>query len=592
MNDSRVRRRLAAFLATDVVGYSRLMEQDEVGTLNILKARRKEVLEPLVSRHQGRIFKITGDGALVECGSAVNAVECAVALQESMAVANAGLPNERQIVLRIGINLGDVMVEASDLYGDGINIAARLEGIADPGAILLSGTAFEHVVGKVNLRFEDLGTQRLKNIDVPVRAYRIGGMPYVSVPRMKVTTHRASIAVLPFLNMSSDLEQDYFADGLTEDIITELSRFRSFCVISRNSSFAYKDRSSNVHEIGRALGVQYLLEGSVRRAGAHIRITAQLLESASGKHLWAERYDRNVEDIFAIQDEIVKTIVVNLPIHVEGAERANALRRSTDNFSAYDHWLRGKHFLTRGRSKDEVLLARQHFEKAIGLDPNYAAAFVDLAESYYAEYQSPWSASRQAAADKIFELARMAVELDPHDSRTHLELAWSYLHVKGDFDLARIQIEEALALNPNDYYNYCFGGWLSACTGDLEHAVACSAEALRRSPIVADGCLETRLIAEYLARNYDEAILAFGRMRRPHVAAYAWVAAAYAQLGRGGEARAMADEFLKRVRDLPWAPKSNDVDDWRPYWITELRVKDASAREHLFDGLRKAGLSA
>ena len=363
-------------------------------------------------------------------------------------------------------------------------------------------------------------------------------------------------------------------------------------MIARNSSFAFRGQTVDVREIGRVLGARYVVEGSVRLAGARVRVTAQLVEAATGTHVWSERYDRPLEDIFAIQDEIVNTIVANLPIHVEGAERARALQRSTESFSAYDHWLRGKHFLTCGRSREDVLLARQHFERAIELDPNYAAAFVELAESYYAEYQSPWTASREAAAGKIFELARRAVELDPHDSRTHLELAWGYLHVKGEYDLARIQVEEALALNPNDYYNYCFGGWLSACTGDLEHAVACSTEALRRSPIVSDGCLETRLIAEYLAGNYSEAILAFGRMRRPHLVAFAWVAAAYAQLGRGREASAMADEFTKLVQNLPWAPKSNDVDDWRRYWMTEFQAKAVSAREHLFDGLRKAGLPA
>jgi tetratricopeptide (TPR) repeat protein len=237
------------------------------------------------------------------------------------------------------------------------------------------------------------------------------------------------------------------------------------------------------------------------------------------------------------------------------------------------------------------LQARQHFEKAIELDPNYAAAYVDLAESYYAEYHSPWTTSREAVLEKIFELGRVAVELDPRDSRTHLSLAWGYLNAKGDFDLAKIQVEQALALNPNDYYNFCFGGWLSACTGDLEHALACANEALRRSPVVSDGCLETCVAAEYLAGNYGESIMAFGRMLRPDLTVYGWVAAAYAQLGRAEEARTMREVFLERVADLPWAPKRNSPDAWRQYWAQEFRARDSAAQEHLFDGLRKAGLS-
>ena len=467
MAEEPTRRRLAAILAADVVGFSRLMEQDETSTLTTLKARRKRVLEPLVSQHQGRIFKIVGDGVLIEFNSAVSAVQCAIELQRNMAEANSELPEARHIVLRIGVNLGDVIVEGSDLYGDGVNISSRLEGIAEPGGVLVSGTAFDYIKNKVNANFEDLGTQKLKNISEPVRVYRVSGVPRVLVTTPEALIDKPSIAVLPFLNMSTDAEYGYFADGITEDIITELSRFRSFCVIARNSSFIYKNRSANVRDIGRELGVQYLLEGSVRRARDRIRVTAQLVEAATGKHLWAERYDRNVEDIFGVQDEITRTIVASLPGHMEGAEQARALQRPTESFSAYDHWLRGRHFLNKGRSKDDVLQARSHFEKAIELDPSYASAYVELAESYYAEYQSPWTASREAAADRIFELSHRAVELDPHDSRTHLELAWSYLNVKGDLDLAQIQVDQALALNPNDYYNYCFGGWLYACSGEL-----------------------------------------------------------------------------------------------------------------------------
>jgi class 3 adenylate cyclase len=289
MAEERTQRRLAAVLAADVVGYSRLMEQDESDTLARLKAWRKEVLEPLVAQHQGRIFKFTGDGVLVEFGSAVNAVQCAINLQHGMAAANANIAEARHMVLRIGVNLGDVMVEGDDLYGDGINIAARLEGIAEPGGIAISGTVFDYVKNKTKAGFEDLGTQTLKNIAEPVRIYRITGTPRVAIPTSKGATDKPSIAVLPFTNMSGDPEQTYFSDGITEDILTELSRFHVLSVIARNSSFRFRGSDVDVIRVGRELGAQYLLEGSVRKMGDKIRITAQLIDAGTGNHIWADR---------------------------------------------------------------------------------------------------------------------------------------------------------------------------------------------------------------------------------------------------------------------------------------------------------------
>src|SRR5262245_49890934 len=284
MAEERVRRRLTAILAADVVGYSRLMETDEAGTLSALKTRRKQVLEPLVARHQGRVFKVTGDGVLAEFTSAVNAVQCAVDLQQGMAAANDGQPEERHIVLRIGVNLGDVMVEGSDLYGDGVNIAARLEAIAEPGGIMVSGTAYDHIKSKVKVVLEDIGAQSLKNIAEPVRVYRVADTPRAPIAAL-TTTDKPSVAVLPFVNMSGDPEQEYFSDGITEDIITELSRFRSLFVIARNSAFAFKGKAVKVQEVAKALGAAYVVEGSVRKVGTRIRITAQLIEAAGGRHV-------------------------------------------------------------------------------------------------------------------------------------------------------------------------------------------------------------------------------------------------------------------------------------------------------------------
>jgi adenylate cyclase len=319
MTEERAQRRLAAILAADVVGYSRMMQADEAGTLAVLKSRRTEILQPLVSKHYGRIIKVMGDGVLVEFASAVEAVSCAVALQEAMAVANEDAEESRRIVLRIGVNLGDVIVEGSDLYGDGVNIAARLEASAGPGDVCVSQTVFDHVRGKVRLAFDDLGERHLKNIPEPVRLYKISQRT-LSPDAMRGDRKESAtpaIAVLPFTNMSGDQDQDYFSDGITEDIITELSRFRNLAVIARNSSFAYKGRAVNLSTIARELRVDYVLEGSVRRVGQHVRVTVQLIQASSGSHVWAQRYDRELTDIFAVQDEISQSIVGTMAVELD-----------------------------------------------------------------------------------------------------------------------------------------------------------------------------------------------------------------------------------------------------------------------------------
>jgi adenylate cyclase len=334
-----IRRRLAAILAADVVGYSRLMEQNEAGTLVALKTRRKQVLKPLVGKYHGRIFKVTGDGVFVEFDSAVNAVQCAIELQQGMAAANDDLPEARRIVLRVGVNLGDIMVEGSDLYGDGVNIAARLEGIAEPGGVLVSGSTFDYVRNKIEAAFEDLGPQSLKNIAEPVHVYRVADAPRVSGATPNVPTDKPSIAVLPFDNMSGDPGQQYLADGFTEDIITELSRFRQLYVLARNSSFRY--RGADGGRVGRELGVQFLVEGSVRRRGNRIRITAQLIEVSSGHHLWADRFDRHEEDLLVVQDEVVRTIVSTLVGRLQATRVERAKRKPPASLAAYECVLRG-----------------------------------------------------------------------------------------------------------------------------------------------------------------------------------------------------------------------------------------------------------
>ena len=430
MAETRVQRRLAAILAADVVGYSRLMEQDEPGTLATLKARRKKVLEPLVVRHQGRVFKVAGDGVLVEFSSAVNAVECAVELQRGMAAANADLPEARRIVLRIGVNLGDVMVEGSDLYGDGVNIAARLEGIADPGGVLISGTAYDYVRNKVNAGFDELGARNLKNITEPIRVFAVTGTPAIRAPT--ATTDKPSIAVLPFVNMSGDAGQQYFSDGVTEDIITELSRFPSLFVVARNSSFQYRDKGVDVRRVARDLGVRYVVEGSVRKMVSRVRITAQLIDASTGNHVWGERYDRSIDDLFEVQDEVTRTIVATLVGRVEDAEMRGARQRPTASLHAYETLLRGIEHL-RGPGDDDNRRARELFESAVALDPGYALAHAYLAIALLVEHR--YDNAPEAIKQRALDSALTAVRIDPNEARCHQFLAQAY-RFRGEFDLA------------------------------------------------------------------------------------------------------------------------------------------------------------
>jgi len=370
-------RRLAAILAADVVGYSRMMEQDEAGTLAMLQSRRSEILQPVVARNRGRLVKFIGDGAIVEFSSAVSAVQCALELQNAMAAANANLPEDRRIVLRIGINLGDVMVEGDDLYGDGVNIAARIEALAEPGGVFVSEAVFSQVQGKIEIGFEDTGEHRMKNLAKPVRIYRALSGAAMAVPERSVSdpTTRPGIAVLPFVCMGADAELRDFSDGIVEDIITELSRFTSLMVVARNSSFQYRDKPMDLKQVGRELGARYIVEGSVRRLGPQIRITAQLIDSATGGHLWAERYDRGIADLFAVQDDVVRSVVTALSNRVADSEEKQALRKPPQSWVAYDYVLQARQHM----ADDEYLRAEAPLRRSIELDLSIAEPYALLA---------------------------------------------------------------------------------------------------------------------------------------------------------------------------------------------------------------------
>ena len=475
MAEEPVRRRLAAVLAADVVGYGRLMGQDESGTMAALKARRKGVLEPLVARHHGRVFKVNGDGVLVEFSSAVNAVQCAIELQHGMAAENGDVPEARQIVLRIGINLGDVMVEGNDLYGDGVNISARLEAIAEPGGILISGTAFDYVKNKLSAGFVDLGAQALKNIADPVRIYRVEGTP--RAPLISAAAVKPSIAVLPFANMSGDSEQEYFSDGITEDVITDLSKISALHVVARNTVFTYKGRPVKIEQAAHELGVRYVLEGSVRKAGSRIRVTAQLIDGKDGGHLWAERYDRELTDIFAIQDEITQAIVDQLKVKLLPEEKKAITAAPTANVEAYTYYLRGRQFFQEW-TKSYLMLARRMFTKAVELDPRYARAYAGIAdcESALHVWYSP-----EVSIDNILAMSARALELDPNLAEAHASRGLA-LHHGDRLDEAIAEFERALALDPNLYEANFFYARLRWAHGDFEDCARLFARAAEIRP--------------------------------------------------------------------------------------------------------------
>jgi len=471
MAEERVQRRLAAILAADVVGYSRLMETDEAGTLAMLKARRKQVLEPLVAKHQGRIFKVTGDGVLVEFGSAVNAVQCAVDLQHDMAAFNRDQLDDRQIVLRIGVNLGDVMVEGIDLYGDGVNIAARLEALAEPGGILVSGTAYDYVRSKVKVGFDDLGAQTVKNIAEPVRAYRVTGTPAVTVSAHKTVSDKPSIAVLPFTNLSGDPEQEYFSDGITEDIITDLSGVSALFVRARNTSFTLKDKAVDAVQAARQMKVRYVLEGSVRKAGGRVRITVQLIDGDTGGHIWAERYDREFGDIFALQDDISKSVVASLKIKLLPEELKSITNRSTSDAEAYRYYLQGRSVLYGVYALGDrraLRAARQLFAKAIEIDPGYARAYAGIADCD----ANLWAAGEsEISIDDVLANSAKALEWVSDLAEAHASKGIAF-YLAGYIDKALAALKRATELDPDLFEAHWYYGAACREAGRPADAVA------------------------------------------------------------------------------------------------------------------------
>jgi adenylate cyclase len=567
----QMERRLAAILAADVVSYSRLMEQDEAGTLAALKERRKGILDPLVAAHRGRIVKVMGDGVLVEFASAVKAVACAVELQKRMAAANEGVPEERRILLRIGINLGDVMVEGGDLYGDGVNIAARLEELADPGGICVTAKVHDEVRRKLDLVFEDAGEQTLKNMAEPLRVYRTGGeRGRRPATRQGPSPEKTAIAVLPFVNMSGDPEQEYFSDGITEDIITGLTHFGSLLVIARNSSFQYRERP-DLRQVGRELGVHYVVEGSVRKAGNRIRISAQLLDATTGRHLWAEHYDRELKDVFAVQDEVARTIVVTLEgrIALGGAERAQ--RKPTDRMDAYDCVLQARETMNRyNHPAAEPLLIR-----AIAADPGYCEAHARLAMVLVVKFRLDGERNHLSRAKTH---AEQALALDSTNELAHLAMAFVYTYSK-QFDLAGLHYERSILLNPNNPRVATMHALWLTYVGRPNEALQRLDETVRWDPFPTTWSWRIRGVTLFELRRYKDAIDVFNKMPIRLAWDHAYLAAAYAHAGLLDDAHGQLVAYRAARPTIALAD-----------FASHLPYKDQQPLDHLIEGLRKAGL--
>lgn len=529
-----VQRRLMAILAADMVGYSRLMELDEAGTLARLKTHRLELIDPAIAKNNGRIVKTTGDGMLVEFVAAADALECAVEIQRRMARRNADVETDRQIRFRIGINLGDVIVEDDDVLGDGVNIAARLQTLADPGGISVSQAIRDELAHKLDLRFEDMGEQPMKNISRPLRVFRIvldelAAVPLSTPPPSVSEGGLNSIAVLPFANMSGDPDQEFFADGLTEDIITALSRFHDLLIISRNSTFVYKGKAVNVQEVAKAFGVHYVVEGSVRKAGNRVRITVQLIDARTDRHIWAERYDRELADIFATQDEVTSSIVATVSGRVEAASVDRVQRNPTTNMRAYEYLLAAKVLHHRATPQDNTE-AQKMIGKAIELDPNYAHAHAWRGCIVGQSWVYGWCPDRETAWSTIVDELGTALTLDDNDSDVHRILAAINLN-RGDHEAARHHQERALALNPNNDLIVVQQGEYLTWVGKAEEGVDWIRKAMRLNPHHPERFWNHLGRAYFVARKYPEAIEAFRHISKPDQFHHAFLAAAWAMAG-------------------------------------------------------------
>jgi adenylate cyclase len=586
MASDQVKRKLAAILAADIAGYSRLMGADEAGTLARLKAYRRELIDPKNKQYRGRVVKTTGDGILIEFPSIVDALSYSLEVQQGMRERNADIPPEKRLEFRMGINLGDVIVEGRDLYGDGVNIAARLEGLAEPGGISISRTVLNHARGKIAFEFEDLGEQALKNIAEPVHVYRL----LLNSSRGEVATRssdpplalpdKPSIAVLPFQNISDDPAQEYFADGMVEEITTALSRFKWLFVIARNSSFTFKSKAVDVKDVGRRLGVRYVLEGSVRKASGKVRIAGQLIDAVTGAHIWADRFERDLTDVFALQDEVTVAVVSAIQPKLLQTEIAIATRRRPENLTAYDFYLRAmqQFYVT---TREGVAEATRLAHRALELDPRFGLVAALAGQCHSQNVLWAYAVDPQFERNEAVRLLRLAMSIDDSDPEILALACATSAFMVGDSESEIEMADRAVALNPNSYLAWTNRGWVYRVAGVLEEAIRSFERAIRMSPIdpmlyqtlsgIGYACIE-------LGR-FDEAIVAGKKAQRQNPSysvAYRCLASAFAHLGRNEEAR----EAAARLLELDPA-----------FTISAFIARGGQSKATLLiEGLRKAGL--
>ena len=587
MAEERTQRRLAAIMAADVVGYSRLIRIDEDGTLAALKSLRSELICPKIAEHHGRVVKLMGDGLLAEFASVVEAVRAAAEMQQVLGERNAVVPKEKRIEFRIGVNLGDVVIDGDDIYGDGVNVAARLEEMAVPGGVCLSAAVYDQVRDRTELPFEDVGEQQLKNIDRPVHVWLWVCETVTSLSGARPFTtplpDRPSIVVLPFNNMSRDPDQEYFSDGLTEDIITDLSKVSGLFVIARNSAFVYKDKRFSVPQICREVGVKFALEGSIRKAANRIRVTAQLIDGETGGHLWAERYDRELTDIFEVQDDITQQIVTALKVTISEAERSGIVDGGTKDLRAHDLFLRGRQLIV-GVKRDREMFNESvtYFRQAVELDPNYAAPYAGLGMAYVLDYQNRWSEAPETSLDKAERFAREAIAKGNQDPFSHFVAALVAFCQK-DYARWASEADRSLSLNPNYAPALNLRGLVHVYAGEPAKAIPYTERAMRLDPAFRQQYVHFLGMAHFVAGDYVTAAALF----RDRIAlspttdlSRAFLSSALGHLGKTEEAR----EVWRELKEIN--PRYSPVEH-----IGRLPFRDSADAEKFIVGLRKAGLA-
>jgi adenylate cyclase len=634
MGVDHAERRLVAILAVDIVGYSRLMESDEAGTLAAMKVLRSEVFDPLLAEYHGRVVKVMGDGVLVEFASVVDAVACAVAAQKEFAARQADVPPEHRLRFRMGINLGDVVVDGDDLLGDGVNVAARMEQICEPGGLFISGTAYDHLQGKLGLPLEFIGEQYVKNIARSVRVYRINfdGSTRGAVPKVRSLRNwvfpasaavllavgvsgvwlipwpgnmdtaataqmalplpdKPSIAVLPFDNLSSDPEQSYFADGMTEDLITDLSQLSGIFVISRNSTFTYKGKPTKAQQVAQDLGVRYILEGSVRREGNRVRINAQLIDAIGGHHLWAERYDGELSGVFALQDKVIGHIVASLAVKLTSTEQAASTGAETTNLQAYDAVLQGWDLLRRDNEKD-ALKAIAFFEKAIELDPNYSRAYASMAAANWRITLSYWFSTAGAGWEHAYQsLEENLAKAMKKPTPLAFAVSSQLLAQQGNYDAAFVAIEQAMALAPNDPDNHVSKARILNATGRAAEAEQEARLAMRFDPRFAPATLRMLALALFCQGKYQEAVDTLKRVveRETDVHTdYAMLVASLGHLGRTDGLQAAIDRYNELAFAAAYDPLTVQESAWDWYGVAFHYHRPYI--DLMQEGLRKAGV--